>query len=146
MGRKGETFGRLSRTSGREYYAQSRKQPGCGVSEPYWSQPPAPQRIPEPATLRQITAQSLRQRGPPETEAKSRQEQGQLTDGTRAIRSSEITVTATPGSTKIIRLEGVVFRDSKHREIPHASKQDLQMARRVTVTLENQKNGLKMDK
>ncbi|KAI2496578.1 hypothetical protein MHU86_17906 [Fragilaria crotonensis] len=63
-----------------------------------------------------------------------------------AMRSCEITETATPGRTKIIRLEGVVFRDSKHREIPHTSKQDLGTARRVTVTFENQKNGLKMDK
>ena len=62
------------------------------------------------------------------------------------MRSCEITATTTPGRTKIIRLKCVVFRDATHREIPHSSKQELPMARRVTVTFENQKNGLKMDK
>ena len=63
-----------------------------------------------------------------------------------AMRSCEITATTTPGRTKIMRLKCVVFRDATHREIPHSSEQDLPMARRVTVTFENQKNGLKMDK
>jgi hypothetical protein len=63
-----------------------------------------------------------------------------------AMRSCEITATTTPGRTKIIRLKGVVFRDSRHREIPHSSAEELTTARRVTVTFENQKNGLKMDK
>ncbi len=63
-----------------------------------------------------------------------------------AMRSCEITSTAIPGRTMIIRLKGVVFRDDRHREIPHSSPQELRMARRVTVTFENQKNGLKMDK
>ncbi len=63
-----------------------------------------------------------------------------------AMRSCEITETATPGRSKIVRLKGIVFRDARHREIPHSSPQELRMARRVTVTFENQKNGLKMDK
>jgi hypothetical protein len=63
-----------------------------------------------------------------------------------AMRACKITATATPGRTKIMRLKGVVFRDSRHREIPHSSHQELQTGRRVTVTFENQKNGLKMDK
>jgi hypothetical protein len=63
-----------------------------------------------------------------------------------AMRACEITDTTTPGRTKIIRLKGIVFRDARHREIPHSSQQELRMAKRVTVTFENQKNGLKMDK
>ena len=63
-----------------------------------------------------------------------------------AMRSCEITATATPGRTKIIRLKGIVFRDERHREIPHSSPNELRLARRVTVTFENQKNGLKRDK
>ena len=43
-------------------------------------------------------------------------------------------------------LKGIVFRDARHREIPHSSRNELRRARRVTVTFENQKNGLKMDK
>jgi hypothetical protein len=62
-----------------------------------------------------------------------------------AMRSCEITETTTPGRTKIICLRGLVFRDSAHREIPHSSPQ-LRDAHRVTVTFENQKNGLKMDR
>jgi hypothetical protein len=63
-----------------------------------------------------------------------------------AMRSCEITETATPGRTKIMRLKGVVFRDERHREIPHLSPAEIRFAKRVTVTFENQKNGLKMDK
>jgi hypothetical protein len=62
-----------------------------------------------------------------------------------AMRSCEITTTPTPGRTKITRLRGVTFRDASHREIPHDSPQ-LSSAFRVTVTFENQKNGLKMDR
>jgi hypothetical protein len=63
-----------------------------------------------------------------------------------AMRACEITKTASPGRTKIIRLKGITFRDAMHREIPHSSPDELRLARRVTVTFENQKNGLKMDK
>jgi hypothetical protein len=62
-----------------------------------------------------------------------------------AMRSCEITATPTPGRTKITRLKGVIFRDASHKEIPHTSAQ-LSSAFRVTVTFENQKNGLKMDR
>ncbi|KAI2503570.1 hypothetical protein MHU86_10857 [Fragilaria crotonensis] len=62
-----------------------------------------------------------------------------------AMRSCEITSTTSPGRTKITRLRGVVFRDATHREIPHASSR-VGGASRVTVTFENQKNGLKMDR
>jgi hypothetical protein len=62
-----------------------------------------------------------------------------------AMRSCEITATPTPGRTKITRLRGVVFRDARNKEIPHTSPK-LSAAFRVTVTFENQKNGLKMDR
>ena len=62
-----------------------------------------------------------------------------------AMRSCEITSTPTPGRTKITRLRGITFRDHRNREIDHGSE-DLSMARRVTVTFENQKNGLKNDR
>ena len=60
--------------------------------------------------------------------------------------SCEITATATPGRTKIMCLKGVVFRDARHREIPHSLPAEIRVARRVTVTFGNQKNGLKMHK
>jgi hypothetical protein len=63
-----------------------------------------------------------------------------------AMRSCEITSTPTPGRTKIMCLKGIVFRDARHHVIPHTSSLELRMARRVTVTFENQKNGLKLDK
>ena len=63
-----------------------------------------------------------------------------------AMRSCEITSTATPGRTKIIRLKGITFQDARHREIPHSSPNELRLAKRVMVTFENQKNGPKMDK
>ena len=64
-----------------------------------------------------------------------------------AMRSCEtITATPTPGRTKIVtRLRGTTFRDTSHKEIPHTSPK-LSSAFRVTVTFENQKNGLKMDR
>ena len=62
-----------------------------------------------------------------------------------AMRSCEITTTPTPGRTKITRLRGVIFRDHSNREMDHR-KDDLRTARRVTVTFENQKNGLKNDR
>jgi hypothetical protein len=63
-----------------------------------------------------------------------------------AMRSCEITHTASPGRTKIIRLRGILFRDKFHREINHADPAALALADRVTVTFEDQKNGLRMDK
>jgi hypothetical protein len=62
-----------------------------------------------------------------------------------AMRSCEITATPTPGRTKITRLRGVIFRDQANRELDHNTG-DLTTARRVTVTFENQKNGLKNDR
>jgi hypothetical protein len=62
-----------------------------------------------------------------------------------AMRSCEITATPTPGRTKITRLSGVTFRDQANRELDHNSD-DLTTARRVTITFENQKNGLKNDR
>ena len=62
-----------------------------------------------------------------------------------AMRSCEITETPEPGRTKITRLRGVTFRDQRNREMDHRSE-DLTTARRVTVTFENQKNGLKNDR
>ena len=62
-----------------------------------------------------------------------------------AMRSCEITDTPEPGRTKITRLRGVTFRDQRNREMDHKSE-DLTTARRVTVTFENQKNGLKNDR
>ena len=61
------------------------------------------------------------------------------------MRSCEITTTATPGRTKITRLRGITFRDNSNREMDH-NAEDLATARRVTVTFENQKNGLKNDR
>ena len=58
------------------------------------------------------------------------------------VRSCEITETPTPGRTKITRLRGITFRDHTNREMDH-STDDLTTARRVTVTFEDQKNGLK---
>jgi hypothetical protein len=42
-----------------------------------------------------------------------------------AMRLCEITATATPGRTKIMCLKGIVFRDARHREIPHSSRHEL---------------------
>jgi hypothetical protein len=63
-----------------------------------------------------------------------------------AMRSCEFTATPSPGRTKIIRLSGVVFRDAAHRVIPHSNHTALKTADRVTITFEDQKNGLRMDK
>ena len=62
-----------------------------------------------------------------------------------AMRSCEITETPVPGRTKITRLRGVTFRDHSNKELDPI-KDDLTTARRVTVTFENQKNGLKNDR
>ena len=63
-----------------------------------------------------------------------------------AMRSCEITSTPDPGRTKVIRLRGVVFRDVNHNELEHNCPELMLSAERVTLTFENQKNGLKMDK
>ena len=62
-----------------------------------------------------------------------------------AMRLCEITETPAPGRTKMTRLRGVTFRDQSNREMNHHSE-DLATARKVTVTFENQKNGLKNDR
>ena len=72
MGCRGQTYGRSLRTSGREYSAQNRKQPGCGVLGPYRGQPPAPQRISKHAPVCQSMAQGVRQCRPPEAKTKGR--------------------------------------------------------------------------
>lgn len=63
-----------------------------------------------------------------------------------AMRSCEITSTPSPGRTKVIHLRGVTFRDAKHGELAHDDPIALRTAERVTVTFEDQKNGLRMDK
>jgi hypothetical protein len=62
-----------------------------------------------------------------------------------AMRSCEITTTATPGRPKITRIRGITFRDNSNREMNH-NTEDLATARRVTVTFEDKKNGLKNDR
>ena len=63
-----------------------------------------------------------------------------------AMRSCEFTLTPQRGRTKIIRLRGVVFRDKANNEIPHTHHALASIAERVTLTFEDQKNGLKMDR
>ena len=63
-----------------------------------------------------------------------------------AMRSCEITQTPKEGRTKILRLRGVTFRDAKGGTLERSNYGSTVMASRVTVTFENQKNGLKMDK
>jgi hypothetical protein len=64
-----------------------------------------------------------------------------------AMRSCEITTTPQRGRTKIVRLRGVTFRDDKGRELEIRNYDGLKSeATRVTITFEDQKNGLKMDK
>jgi hypothetical protein len=63
-----------------------------------------------------------------------------------AMRSCEFTATPNPGRTKIIRLGGIVFRDNEHNVIAHNDTKLSDVAERVTLTFENQKNGQKMDK
>ena len=60
-----------------------------------------------------------------------------------AMRSCEMTHTPQDGRTKVIRLRGVKFRDKENNVVPHSSP-DLARAEWVTVTFENQKNGMKM--
>jgi hypothetical protein len=63
-----------------------------------------------------------------------------------AMRSCEITQTPKEGRTKILRLRGITFRDAKGGTLERSNYGSTVMASRVTVTFENQKNGLKMDK
>ena len=64
-----------------------------------------------------------------------------------AMRSCEITTTPQRGRTKIVRLSGVTFRDAKGRELDFRNHVVLDSeATRVTITFEDQKNGLKMDR
>ena len=60
-----------------------------------------------------------------------------------AMQSCEIVNTPREGRTKVIRIRGVKFRDKGNAIIPHSSR-DLKNAEFVTVTFENQKNGMKM--
>ena len=62
-----------------------------------------------------------------------------------AMRSCEFTATPLPGRTKVIHLRGIIFRDQQNNEVDHKSP-FLHLSERVTLTFENQKNGLKMDK
>ena len=63
-----------------------------------------------------------------------------------AMRSCEFTRTPQRGRTKLIRLRGIVFRDANNVEIDNTDGRRRADAERVTVTFENQKNGLKMDR
>jgi hypothetical protein len=62
-----------------------------------------------------------------------------------AMRSCECTSTPTPGRTKIISLQGVIFRNVSNQVIQHHDP-DLSQAHYVTLTFQNQKNGCKDDK
>ena len=62
-----------------------------------------------------------------------------------AMRSCKFTHTRTPGRTRILRLRGILFRSADNSIIDHRSP-GLCMAERVTLTFENQKNGIKMDR
>ena len=63
-----------------------------------------------------------------------------------AMRSCEITTTPRRGRTKILRLRGITFRNDKGEELVWWDYNAIKLATRVTVTFEDQKNGLKMDK
>ena len=63
-----------------------------------------------------------------------------------AMRSCEISATASAGRTKSIRLRGIVFRDKLNNELPHNAPALRSQAERVTVTFEDQKNGTKTDR
>ena len=63
-----------------------------------------------------------------------------------AMRSCEITTTPRLGRTKILRLRGVTFRDDKGLDLGKSDYTVMALATRVTVTFEDQKNGLKMDR
>ena len=61
------------------------------------------------------------------------------------MRSCKFWNTRTPGRTLFIRLSGVLFRSADNSIINHRSPDLLHRAERVTLTIENQKNGIKMD-
>ena len=63
-----------------------------------------------------------------------------------AMRSCEITNTPRLGRTKILRLKGVTFRNDKGDDLGRSNCNVIELATRVTVTFEDQKNGLKMDR
>ena len=63
-----------------------------------------------------------------------------------AMRSCEFTRTPQRGRTKLIRLRGIVFRDANNVELDNKDGRMRADAERVTLTFENQKNGLKMDR
>jgi hypothetical protein len=60
-----------------------------------------------------------------------------------AMRSCEITTTPRRGRTKILRLRGITFRNDKGEELVWWDYNAIKLATRVTVTFEDQKNGLK---
>ena len=62
-----------------------------------------------------------------------------------AMRSCECTTTPTPGRTKIISLQGIIFRSIDNQVIPHHDPNQAQ-AHYVSLTFQNQKNGTKDDK
>jgi hypothetical protein len=62
-----------------------------------------------------------------------------------AVRSWEYCIPTTPGRTKTLCLRHLVFHDKRMRVIPHTHPRLEQVAEYVTVTFEDQKNGIKMD-
>jgi hypothetical protein len=62
-----------------------------------------------------------------------------------AMRSCEYCIHTTPGRTKTLCLRHLVFRDKRMWVIPHTHPRLEQVAEYVTVTFEDQKNGIKMD-
>ena len=62
------------------------------------------------------------------------------------MRSCEFTHTPQRGRTKIIRLRGIVFRDSNDQIISNTDGNRRSQAARVTLTFEDQKNGNKMER
>jgi hypothetical protein len=62
-----------------------------------------------------------------------------------AMRSCEYSKPATPGQTKCIDLDGLIFRSTSNTVIDHNDADPLTKAEYVTVTFVNQKNGKKMD-
>ena len=62
-----------------------------------------------------------------------------------AMRSCECSKPATPGQTKCIDLDGLMFRSTSDTVIDQNDADPLTKAEHVTVTFANQKNGKKMD-
>ena len=63
-----------------------------------------------------------------------------------AMRSCEFTQTPQRGRTKLICLRGIAFRDANNVEMDNRDGRMRADAERVTITFENQKNGIKMDR